>query len=313
MTNNVTVSSHGHAETSIKTQLIKLALIHCDCGTQSRAAINTDTVKEYAEEMIEGAKFPPAEVFFDGSEYYLADGFHRVMAASRNGFLDFECHVHLGTKSDALLFSLGANARHGLKRTNADKRRSVELALAEWPDWSDRKIADVCAVGNALVGEVRRELFESNSSLGKKFRVGTDGKKRHLPHVQSPMPDCNSEPAPMCEDEQLPVSGSCQELPQEEAPKLSTSAESPKPALESMEDFDEAVDAVAARNPECSDLKSEVRYHVDLVLEDAKLILDYLDTDTFDRDALEQAARQQFFCAKMLKMFAKTLATDSVN
>jgi hypothetical protein len=47
-----------------------------------------------------------------------------------------------------LLHAVGANARHGLRRTNADKRRAVELLLAdaEWAAKSSNWIAQTRGV-----------------------------------------------------------------------------------------------------------------------------------------------------------------------
>lgn len=163
----------------MKTQSLQLGDIVTTAGTQIRAKVDAESVSDYAEAMTEGARFPPIVVFHDGSEYILADGFHRVMAAARNGFKDILAEVHKGTKSDALKFALGANTAHGIKRTNADKRRSVELALAEWPKLSDRQIAEICAVNHHLVSDCRKaQLGESPSS---ETRLGRDGKERRMP------------------------------------------------------------------------------------------------------------------------------------
>src|SRR4051812_10700182 len=108
---------------------LKLELIRTDAGTQSRVCLTDDVVAEYAERMIEGEQFPPVVVFHDGSDFILSDGFHRVMAAIRNQFKDILADVRKGTKLDALKYALGANRANGLRRTNADKRRCVVLAL----------------------------------------------------------------------------------------------------------------------------------------------------------------------------------------
>jgi hypothetical protein len=167
----------------MKPTLLQLSQIVTTAGTQIRASIDDGSVGEYADAMNDGAVFPPVVVFHDGSDYVLADGFHRVMAASRNGFKDIEADVRKGTKSDALKFALGANTTHGLKRTNADKRRSVDLALAEWPKLSAREIARICAVSDPFVGELmaeRQPLTVSSST-----RIGKDGKTRKLPAKKS--------------------------------------------------------------------------------------------------------------------------------
>jgi regulator of replication initiation timing len=144
---------------------IKIESIRIDGGTQARASLDQNTVAEYAEAMEHGAKFPPVVVFFDGADHWLADGFHRYFGSKKIGALDIEAEVREGTKRDAILFSLGANAHHGLRRTNADKRKAVETLLndAEWAKWSDRQIAKACGVGHPLVASVRFSL-ESDSS-----------------------------------------------------------------------------------------------------------------------------------------------------
>jgi len=170
---------------------INLDLINSRAGTQIRASISSETVDEYANAMTAGDIMPPVVVFHDGNEYILADGFHRVMAATRIGWKEIRAEVKKGTKSDALRFALSANTTHGLKRTNADKRRSAELALAEWPDLSDRELARICGVGNQLVSQTRNELCESHSS--QQPRLGADGKKRKAPKKKKPKQE-NKEP-----------------------------------------------------------------------------------------------------------------------
>jgi hypothetical protein len=163
------------------TKKIKLSEIVTDAGTQVRVALDEATVAEYAAAMLAGVKFPAGTVFHDGQHYVLADGFHRYKAAGRSGFKDLEFDVQAGSKSDALKFALSANAQHGLKRTNADKRRSVELALIEWPKLADAELSRICAVGDDLVKSVRTDL-EANLRIPKVgTRIGHDGRERRLP------------------------------------------------------------------------------------------------------------------------------------
>lgn len=137
---------------------INLKAIRIDGGTQSRIALNEATVTDYAEAIAEGVKLPPVVVFFDGSDNWLADGFHRFHAYSKAGKASIPAEVVEGTQSDAVLHGAGANASHGLRRTNADKRHAVEMVLSH-PDaaeWSDRKIADHCGVSVTFVSAARR-------------------------------------------------------------------------------------------------------------------------------------------------------------
>lgn len=145
--------------------LLNLRSIRIDGGTQSRAELNNTTVEEYTEAMLEGDTFPPIVVFFDGASYWLADGFHRYFGADHAGLDEVDAEVRQGTQQDAQLFSFGVNASHGLRRTNADKRKAVTGALQHQVSgqWSDRQIAKHCGVGHQLVGHVRRSLCSEHS------------------------------------------------------------------------------------------------------------------------------------------------------
>lgn len=136
---------------------INIADIRVNGGTQSRASIDRGVVSDYAEAVRDGATFPPITVFFDGSSYWLADGFHRYEAYSAAQIYDVPADIRQGTQRDAILFSVGANASHGLRRTNDDKRRAVLTLLndPEWSKWSDREIARRCSVSHQTVSNIR--------------------------------------------------------------------------------------------------------------------------------------------------------------
>lgn len=136
---------------------MNLGKIRIDGGTQPRAELREDTITEYAEAMAGGALFPPVDVFYDGADYWLADGFHRWHAAKKLGLTDISAQVHQGTLRDAVLFSVSANAAHGMRRTNEDKRRAVMRLLEdlEWGRWSNREIAKRCAVSEYMVRAMR--------------------------------------------------------------------------------------------------------------------------------------------------------------
>lgn len=138
-------------------------------GTQMRALLDINTVGDYHAVMkaVGGwGPFPAVTIFHDGRDHWLGDGFHRV-AAYRRLLADLAvdsaevpADIRVGTRRDAVLHAAGANASHGLRRSQADKRRAVETLLRddEWQQWSDREIARKCNVSPDLVGAVRREL-----------------------------------------------------------------------------------------------------------------------------------------------------------
>lgn len=149
---------------------IKLAEVVTTGGTQSRVELSETAVAEYGAAMADGISLPPIVVFHDGSSYWLADGFHRVMAAIRTGIATLQAEVHKGAKRDAILYSVGANSTHGLPRTNADKRRAVTMLLQdeEWAQWSDREIARRCSVSHNLVSSLRPSLSSDDSEKSSK-------------------------------------------------------------------------------------------------------------------------------------------------
>jgi ParB-like nuclease domain len=149
---------------TIKT--VALSLIHADQSAQPRAAISEELVNEYAKDMKRGDVFPPLVVFCENAKtYWLSRGFHRLEAKKRSGAKEVECDVRKGALRDAILHSCGANAAHGLRRSNADKRNAVTKLLKdkEWSKWSDSDIAKRCCVGPDLVADVRKELKSSLS------------------------------------------------------------------------------------------------------------------------------------------------------
>ncbi len=142
---------------------------------QPRAAFDDQLAEEYALNMhasSPGARvlndaetpWPPIEVWrdeIDGETFlFLGDGYHRVEAASRAGLTHFQALIRPGSLRDAWMHSLGANAEHGKRRTNADKRRAVEQALgdATIAAMSSRRIAKICKVSKTFIDNMRAEL-----------------------------------------------------------------------------------------------------------------------------------------------------------
>jgi hypothetical protein len=186
-----------------ETKPIKLAAICIDGGTQTRAALNEDAVDDYAEAMHNGAKFPPIVVFNDGSAMWLADGFHRCHASKKAGLLDIIAEVHKGTRRNAVKFAIQANQTGSVRRTNADKRKCVEIALAEFPDLSDRALAELCGIHQTTVGNVRKQVSKIDTSTftpeTPKTRKGKDGKEYPAPE---PKPEPTPEPMPEFQPEE---------------------------------------------------------------------------------------------------------------
>lgn len=169
---------------------INVKAIRIDGGTQSRVEIDNNIVTEYADAIRSKVVFPPMVVFHDGADYWLADGFHRWHAYNAVGKASADVDVRAGTVRDAILFSFGANGAHGLRRSNADKRKAVESMLAdpEWAKWSDHKISEVCGVSHPFVAAIRnpkvaaKQQENRSASASKKANsLESDSKKSDAP------------------------------------------------------------------------------------------------------------------------------------
>lgn len=158
---------------------VSIDSIRIDGGTQTRELINETAVAQYTEDLLNGSIFPPVEVFDDGVHKWLVDGFHRLFAHNRADFKEIEVKVHKGTLRDAQLYALGVNDKHGLQRTNADKRKAVMIALndLEWQDYSDTQIAKICNVSATFVAKCRKaENIERPAEKTYTTRHGTEAK-----------------------------------------------------------------------------------------------------------------------------------------
>lgn len=147
--------------------------IRIDGGTQGRMVIDQTTVAKYVENMKEGDEFPRMFTVFDGTTHWLVDGFHRYHAMKIIGVKTVEIDYKPGTLEEAQVMSFGMNARHGLPRTNEDKRKVVQAAM-EHPllkDKSDYEIAKACCVSRSFVGSIRNPEVKKQQQQTKEKHV----------------------------------------------------------------------------------------------------------------------------------------------
>ena len=140
--------------TTITRQMVLIADIQDDVELCMRAdGLNKDTVTEYAAAMKDGAEFPPVDLKRVDGVLLLTNGFHRRAARKKIGATDIEALISDGTETDARLAAISADAHadKALRRTNADKRKAVMLAL-NTPEIADTKndqaIANLAGVTN---------------------------------------------------------------------------------------------------------------------------------------------------------------------
>lgn len=163
-------------ETQDSTEIreLQLWMINEADGTQARVHVNEGTIETYRGVWLDGGGFPPIDVYYDGETFYLADGFHRLQSAKRAGLKAIPARLHKGGRRDAALHAIGANADHGLPRSNEDKRRAVDMLLQD-PEWGRRSLgwlAEAARVSKPFVAKRRARL-----GLDPETVVGLDGKE----------------------------------------------------------------------------------------------------------------------------------------
>lgn len=108
--------------------VLPLAALTLDEELQPRAAIDRTVLENYVQLLVDGVRFPPVVAFRDGAMLWLADGFHRWHAHKVIDADEVEVEIIDGSRRDALLYSLSANAKHGLQRGATDYKRGYEIA-----------------------------------------------------------------------------------------------------------------------------------------------------------------------------------------
>jgi hypothetical protein len=153
---------------------VDIADLVLDQRLQARAEVDRVVIDDYSEGWKDQEKFPPIRIIVVDGSKYVVDGFLRVMSASNAGVISVPAVVKPGTWDDAVAFAVGANAKHGARRSSADKRKAVTMAITQWPDRSDRLIAGMVKVSVPLVGSVRSKLGKKSPSKHN----GVDAKRK---------------------------------------------------------------------------------------------------------------------------------------
>lgn len=197
---------------------VSRASIRIEKCFQIRAEMDQAAIEDYIQAIREAGHwpFPPIKIV----SQYLVDGFHRIEAAKRvaedpetpamlrKSLQEIPCErVPVDLSSDdvtdlALQQALGANHTHGLRRSIADKRRAVELALEKWPDQSDREIAKLTGTSHTFVSKLRGQQqvatlpLESEPASGPNVPWETESLPPKLEAAAAPEDPGGVEPSP---------------------------------------------------------------------------------------------------------------------
>ena len=173
---------------------IRIADIRRDGATQPRSGLDAQHVEDLIQALTDGATLPAIDVMFDGTFYWLYDGFHRTAAHERLGHTKIAAIVHQGAQEDAQWESYAANKSHGLKRSNEDKKRQVLAALRhpKAPTLSNRELARHVGVDEGTIRYYRTQLESTAEIPQSTTRIGADGRTINTAKIGSNQPQRNT-------------------------------------------------------------------------------------------------------------------------
>jgi hypothetical protein len=173
---------------------IPLEGIEIDEGLQTRVQLDPDTIDAYAEDMRHGAILPAIDVYEKDTggdiHYLLVDGRHRLEAAKRIDATRIFARVYQGNRRDALIHAAGANSKNGLRRTNADKQKTVKMLLGdeELVQWSDSELGRMAGVHRDTVSHIRKQLEAScEIRMIEEKKVTSNSKVEQLDNGEPPI------------------------------------------------------------------------------------------------------------------------------
>jgi hypothetical protein len=144
---------------------LKVAELRERIDSQTRAALQPETVAELREIIRDGDRLDPIIVYRDGRTYWTADGFHRLEACFAEGIYYIDAEVRIGNLRMAR--ECGWRSNGSAKRTYEDRRRAVIQAL-EYPDLAElpsRQLAGIVRVNRKLIDRIKAELSGHNAQM----------------------------------------------------------------------------------------------------------------------------------------------------
>ena len=137
---------------------LKIKNIRIDGDTQVRVELNQAHVNSLTDDIERGDELPPILVYYDGSDYWLVEGFHRYFAAIAAGKEVIQCQLENGSRDTAIWDALPANRTYGLRRTNADIANACRMAVRHprAAEMTDRDIASHLGVSHTTVANYRK-------------------------------------------------------------------------------------------------------------------------------------------------------------
>lgn len=125
-----------------------------------------------------GGAWPPILVGGDG---LVIDGGHRVAAARRLGMARIAATYFDGGAEEAFVEFVRRNVAQGLVLSLGERKQAATRVLQLHPGWSDRRVAEICALSPKTVGRIRLTVVTHPADTGQtgvEMREGRDRRNR---------------------------------------------------------------------------------------------------------------------------------------
>lgn len=138
------------------------------------------TAEQVERLMALGGAWPP--ILVRRSDGAVIDGAHRVAAARRLGMVRMEVELFDGSAADAFVEFVRRNVTQGLVLSLSERKQAVVRVLRDHPRWSDRRVAELCAVSPKTVARLRSDEArcptEEGAQSDTEVREGRDRRLR---------------------------------------------------------------------------------------------------------------------------------------
>lgn len=105
------------------------------------------------------------------------DGMHRLRAGAARGDTTIRALYFSGSESEAFLFAVHSNTKHGLPLTREDRRAAAARIISSFPTMSDRVLSKITGLAQQTVAKIRHQLPTGRS---EESRIGADGRARPM-------------------------------------------------------------------------------------------------------------------------------------
>jgi hypothetical protein len=109
----------------------------------------------------------------------IIDGHYRYLAARQLGHTHIACVYFDGGDEAVFLEALRRNRSHGLPLSLQERQRAARRLLESHPDWSHRRIAELCSLAPGTVARLRATAPPNRATQEPEpTRLGKDGRRR---------------------------------------------------------------------------------------------------------------------------------------